>query len=238
MTFSQAHTLTPGQRRQITYVLVPTCVLVAAAFSVAHLVRTPTMATWFDNIHWTIAYIGACIVAWLGVGWADVQHAAARRWFAYGMTSYLIGQIWWNIQIGIDWNPYPAPSDLFFWSMGPCSAYGMWLTYRTHHQGSGQQRQSNQTMLLDVASFAVVVLTIVLALYLPRRDVVTPLELVLMIAYPVGMLMVVCIGAIMIPTLKLKLSWRWLFLFTAFAVNGAIWMQWNADVLNGTITDG
>jgi len=242
MTAPEAHALSPRQRRQVLSVLIPTSLIVVSAFVIAHNSSGP-LATWLDNLHWTVAYLGGMVLAWLGVNWADPETAASKRCFAWGASFYFIGQLFWDLQIGLNWNPCPAPSDLFFWSMGPCCAYGVWLSYRRHRQphnspAKNSPTQSPRAMVLDAASCAVAVLTIALVMYLPRHSLVKPFELILLITYPVGMFMPTYISLIMIPALHLKFSWRWFLLFCVFVLNGAIWLQWNADVLNGSIGDG
>ena len=80
-------------------------------------------------MHWSVADIAAAWLCWIGVRDAREKglHAevAARRWFALGFTSYAIGQAFWDLQIFLAWQPFPAPSDPFYMMMAPCCAIGM-----------------------------------------------------------------------------------------------------------------
>ena len=103
-------------------------VLAAIALAIvgAHLGMPAGWVRVFDNVHWTIADLGATWLAWIGVRDARqkgqrAEHAA-RRWFALAFASYAIGQLLWDLQVFLAWQPFPAPSDPFFVMMAPCCA--------------------------------------------------------------------------------------------------------------------
>ena len=64
---------------------------VCVLFILALTSTDPAVAHVFDCLHWTVAYVAAAVVAWLGVADASRADRAARRWFAIGMTSTAAG---------------------------------------------------------------------------------------------------------------------------------------------------
>lgn len=220
MSAHATSSLTPAQVRQVAMLLIPTSALVLAAFIAARLVSSIPMADWLDNLHWTIAYVTAAILAWYGVQWADEHTRAARRWFAYGLTTSAIGQLLWDVQTALQWTGYPAPSDLLFLCFGPCCVWGMLHTIRNRAQ------TISRTLILDATTGAVVILAIVLALYLPRQTGPGGIGLVFMVVYPICMLTSSCLALVMWPTLRLKVQYQWLVFVVASIINGILWMQW------------
>ncbi len=210
--------LTPAQTRQLGRILIPVGILIVAAYIAARQSTGP-LSAWLDNLHWTAAYVTAAIVSWHGVAWSDEQTRAPRRWFAYGLTLSAIGQMIWDVQTAVAWTGYPAPSDFFFISFGPCCVWGMLLTIRNH-----TARALSWALILDAVTLAVVVLAIVLVLYLPGNTGSSGITM--MVAYPISMLSGGCLSLVMLPTLKLKLQRQWLLFVLACFVNGLLWMQW------------
>jgi len=45
-----------------------------------------TTSQLFDRLHWTVAYVTAAVLAWLGVWQGAGPDRTARRWFAIGLT--------------------------------------------------------------------------------------------------------------------------------------------------------
>ena len=213
--------LTATQNRQIRLILVPASVAIVAAFSAARFTSSPALAEWLDNLHWTIAYVTAAVLGWLGVRWSEASVRDARRWFAWALTTSAIGQILWDVQTALQWTGYPAPSDWLFLCFGPCCVQGMLYTVRSH-----RPRAVSSALILDTITLLVVTLAIVLALYLPRYTGSNDLALAFMVAYPVSMLTSTCVALVMWPTLRLRPDRSWLTFVIASIINGVLWVQW------------
>ena len=187
----------------------------------------------FDNLHWTAGTVAAAALAWFGVRRAQADSIRGVRWIAIGLTAYAVGQLVWDVQVLIGYAGFPAPSDLLYLWLGPCVAAGLLIEALRR-----ADRVQRKTLLLDAATLAIAVLTLVLVLYLPRRGDMALLPLMVMVAYPVSLLTAACIGLVAAPTLRLKFSWSyWLFLIS-LTVTGACWMGWNAMSLDGANLDG
>src|SRR5262245_4348614 len=75
-----------GARPLAARILVLAGVGVCALFLVAWTREDEASAHLFDCLHWTLAYLAAAVIAWLGVRDATGVDRVARRWFAIGLT--------------------------------------------------------------------------------------------------------------------------------------------------------
>lgn len=191
----------------------------------------------FDNVHWTIADLGATWLAWIGVRDARQKglHAEyiARRWFALGFSSYAIGQLFWDLQIFLAWQPFPAPSDPFYMMMAPCCALGM-MGYLRGRVSESQRLAA----MLDTLSLAIAVVALALVVYLPERGDMSALALGVMVAYPTLLLAGACVGVMLIALLRVGRGWPIWVLTGMLAAHGGLWMEWNALTLQHALADG
>jgi len=191
----------------------------------------------FDNAHWTIADIGAAWLAWIGVRDAREKglraEFLARRWFAAGFTSYAIGQLLWDLQIFLAWQPFPAPSDPFYMMMAPCCALGM-MGYLRGRVSASQRLAA----VLDTLSLAIAVVAVALVVYLPERGDMNALALGVMVAYPTLLLAGACVGLMLVALLRVGHAWPVWVLTGMLAAHGGLWMEWNALTLRHALSDG
>ena len=191
----------------------------------------------FDNVHWTIADLGASWLAWIGVRDARQkgQHAeyVARRWFALAFSSYAIGQLFWDLQVFLAWQPFPAPSDPFYMMMAPFCALGM-MGYLRGRVSESQRLAA----VLDTLSLAIAVVALALVVYLPERGDMSALALGVMVAYPTLLLAGACVGVMLIALLRVGRGWPIWVLTGMLAAHGGLWMEWNALTLQHALADG
>jgi len=178
----------------------------------------------YDRLHWTVAYVTAALVAWLGVFQVAGPDRTARRWFAIGLTITAIAYLDYVYWAFTGHTLVPEIGDQLYLALGPCSLIGVIAVVRKH------PRLPLRSFLLDVVSLALVVLTLTLDLYLPRQEMMEPLRLLELVAYPILLFTPVCVGLVLAPTLRLRLDVRWLLFLAASLVNGMAWMWWNANV--------
>jgi signal transduction histidine kinase/CheY-like chemotaxis protein len=178
----------------------------------------------FDRLHWTVAYVAAAIIAWLGVLEGKGHDRTARRWFAIGLTitalAYL-DYVYWSFTENV---LIPKIGDQLFLVLGPCTLLGVLAVRRKH------PRLPLKTFLLDVIALALVLLTLTLDLYLPRLGTMTAWRLVELVAYPILFLSPVCVGIVLALTLRLRPEPGWPLFLLASLGNGLAWMMWNANV--------
>jgi signal transduction histidine kinase len=210
---------------------------IALAISGAHLGVAPPWLRLFDNLYWTVADIGAAWLTWIGVRDARQKglraEVAARRWFALGFTSYALGQLLWDLQIFLAWQPFPAPSDPFFMMMAPCCALGM-MGYLRGRVSESQRLAA----VLDTLSLAIAVVALALVVYLPERGAMSTLALGVMVAYPTLLLAGACVGVMLIALLRVGRGWSIWVLTGMLAAHGGLWMEWNALSLRHALADG
>ncbi len=214
-----------------------TLVAIALAIAGARLGWSPAWVRLFDNAHWTVADFGAAWLTWIGVRDAREKglhaEAAARRWFALGFSSYAIGQAFWDLQIFLAWQPFPAPSDPFYMMMAPCCALGM-MGYLRGRVSESQRLAA----VLDTLSLAIAVVALALVVYLPERGDMSTTALGVMVTYPTLLLAGACVGVMLIALLRVGRGWPVWVLTAMLAAHGGLWMEWNALTLKHALSDG
>jgi signal transduction histidine kinase/CheY-like chemotaxis protein len=183
-----------------------------------------TTSQLFDRLHWTVAYVTAAILAWLGVWQVEGPDRTARRWFAIGLTITAVAYldyVYWAFTGG---TLVPKIGDQLYLALGPCSLIGVIAVIRKDPQ------MQLRPFLLDVTSLALVILTLTLDLYLPRQEIMAPWKLIELVAYPIVLFTPVCVALVLAPTLRLRLDSRLLLFLVASVGNGVAWMMWNANV--------
>jgi diguanylate cyclase (GGDEF)-like protein/PAS domain S-box-containing protein len=228
-----------GHNSRTSFFSPPRLVLIAGVIGIlagvvgVRLAQTVHWIRFSDNLHWTAGTATAAVLAWLAVRSAHADSVRGLRWIATGLAAYAVGQLIWDVQAWTGYVGFPSPSDLFYLLLGPCVAAGLLIeAFRL------ADRVQRKTLLLDAATLAIAVTTLVLVLYLPRRGDMALLPLAVMVAYPASLLGTACIGLVAAPTLHLRFSWSyWLFL-GSLVVTGGSWMAWNAMAMDGTALDG
>jgi PAS domain S-box-containing protein len=230
---SRSESVDPTLKRQGRLVFWSGLLVSVAAFAAIRLGVAPNHTRFLDNVYWTVSYSAAAMLAWLGVRGAAPQDRISRLWFARGFTGYAIGQVLWDIQVAIDNNPFPGPSDLFFIVLGPGCALAFWAWLRGR-LGPRELRLP----LLDTAMLSVAVLVLTLALYLPRRGETSAFALAVLVAYPVVLLGAASLGVVLVLTLKPRLGIGWPLLLVSLMGAGAAWLEWNSLTLDNALADG
>ena len=210
-------------------VLLPASMVVGGAFVAARLSGNPAVVQLLDILHWTVSSSAAAALAWLGARTAAGHDRAPRRWFALGLSSNLLGQLLFDMQEITHWTPIPNLSDALFLGIGPCCVLGLIATLRT------RSPVLSRPFVLDVTALALVILTLTLDVYLPRRETMNLLQLSILVIYPISLLTPGCVGAVVAPTLRWRLDPRWAFFLSATVLDGASWMAWNSEFLSSTL---
>jgi two-component system, cell cycle sensor histidine kinase and response regulator CckA len=214
--------------RRALQIVTGASVAVTAAFAAARCSSNSVTSHWLDCLHWTIAYIAAAALAWLGVRRSDGQVRDARRWFAYGLTSTALGQLLFDLKPAT-WIPAPNLSDPLFLALGPCCVLGLAVSL------GANSPFRRRPFVLDVTALGLVILTLTLDLYLPRREMMNLGSLALLVVYPICLLTPGCLAAVLAPTLRWRFDYRWALFVFAVVLNGALWMVWNSDVVDQSV---
>jgi PAS domain S-box-containing protein len=187
----------------------------------------------FDNMHWTSGTAASAILGWLSLKRVAPANGKGVFWFTLGLSGYAVGQIFWDIQTIIAYANFPAPSDLFYLWLGPCIAVGLLQEIRDHTVVAQQK-----TIWLDALTLTVAMLTLILALYLPKRGETALLPLLILIAYPTTLFGAASLALTMIPALRQRPNSSLSLFLIGLIITGLSWMHWNFMALDGTAIDG
>ena len=217
--------------RRALQIVTGATLAVTAAFVAARCSSDSVIVQWLDCLHWTIAFGAATALAWLGVHCSVGYVRDARRWFALGLTSGVLGQLLFDLRVVTSWEPVPNLADALFLGLGPCCVLGLTASLRPNFP------LQRRPFVLDVTALGLVILTLTLDLYLPRRQMMDLWSMCLLVIYPVCLLTPGCLAAVLAPTMRWRLDHRWAILVFALVLDGALWMAWNAEYVDQTLQD-
>jgi signal transduction histidine kinase/BarA-like signal transduction histidine kinase len=217
--------------RRALQIVTGATLAVTAAFVAARCSSDSVIVQWLDCLHWTIAFGAATALAWLGVHCSVGYVRDARRWFALGLTSSVLGQLLFDLRVVTSWTPIPNLADALFLGLGPCCVLGLTASLRPNFP------LQRRPFVLDVTALGLVILTLTLDLYLPRRQTMDLWSMCLLVIYPVCLLTPGCLAAVLAPTMRWRVDHRWAILVIALVLNGALWMAWNSEYVDQTLQD-
>ena len=215
--------LNVGADRIAAGTLIAAGAVVCVLFGMSRLSDDSHAGHLLDCLHWTVAYLAASFIAWLGVTQAKGHERAARRWFAIGLSLTALANldyVYWTFT-GSGLVPVIGGDQLFL-SLGPCSLIGMIALLRKY------PRLPLRIFVLDVVSLALVLLTLMADLYLPRQGTMAAVRIAELVAYPILLLTPVVLCVVLALTVRLRLDGHWLLFLGASVGNGIAWMLWNA----------
>jgi diguanylate cyclase (GGDEF)-like protein len=187
-----------------------------------------------DNAHWTLAYLVSAWVAWLSVGQAEIAiDRRARGLFAVALTLMLAGQLAYNVQVALDWNPFPAPADVLFMMLGLGYLVGF-LSLMHRPDRPGVLRRVG----LDVAGAATATLAFTLTLYLPLASNASPWAVAVSTAYPVLLTSAAVTASITLLHQRQRPSLAGAAITAGLLAHAVAWMAWNVALLKGPVPNG
>ncbi len=214
-------------RKLVVGLLLGTALLVTLlAYLGAHFVFDKSMAPLLDNLHWTVAMMASAAMAWIGLQGASPDNRPARFWFLSGLIGVTLGQIAWDLQMAFDWNPFPAPSDALYLSLGFSLIAAM-----ASELAKNLGRPQFKVMLLDTTMLVMPLVALSLVIYLPRSHTVSTFGFLVMAAYPTVMYAAGCLGLMVLLYLRPRFSWAWVLAVVSILVEGPLWMHWSTVTL-------
>jgi signal transduction histidine kinase/CheY-like chemotaxis protein len=205
--------------------------LTTVAVAATRIAQNVTAVRFWDNVHWTVSYATAALLAYLAARRATGDVRRARTWFALGLLALLGGQLLWDVQVAVGWNPFPGPSDGLFVLLGPLLGVG--VISLTREQSAARRIAVG----LDGAGIGLSLLALTLAAYLPQKGEFSTFTMAVLVAYPTALLAVT--GLLLIVALELKEPPRRdLFLLMGGTLGqGLLWMEWNLRTLSNELGD-
>jgi PAS domain S-box-containing protein len=206
--------------------------ILACAFA-QNLADDVAVVRFLDNVRWSIDCILATALTFLGWREAAAEDRRARYWFFLGWLAYAVGQVFWDTQVAVGWNPFPGPSDLFYISLPLFLCVGF-LTVLLKGLTKGEIR----AVVLDLAGIVVMSLTLTLALYLPLWGSASVPVTVTAMLYPVLYLTALGICLLTVLTRKIRLGFGTILSILSLVGFAFCWLIWNLGVLRGDNLDG
>jgi signal transduction histidine kinase/DNA-binding response OmpR family regulator len=201
-------------------------VTLAAAGGALWWAETPRAAM-LDAVHWCSAAAWTSCMAWSR--WKEAEGVSDRamfRWFAIACSLMLGGQVVWILQWALGDTFYPGPVDVFFLA----GALVAFLGFRE----MGRSRLDAfrwRAVRLDVATLTLSMITVVTAFLIPLHGELSPGVLGVTILYPVAFMVPVCLGLIVMLSLRVRPGINALAWPLSMALLGVIWAGWNLEGL-------
>ncbi len=186
-----------------------------------------------DNASWTLSISLAAFLAWRG----RVQVPPAERGLHTGLFTgallIALGQMVWNLQVALDWNPFPAPADLLFLAAGP-----LWAFTVIRAAFARLSRDRTYPAALDFGGAVLALVAFTLVIYLPSGEVQSLAVGALLVLYPAGFLTAAGVTALAIPTVGVRITRSHVLVLLGMFGYGLSWMHWNLLVINNTAVPG
>lgn len=180
-------------------------------------------AVLWENAHWTVAYLLAPVLAFLGYRRSEGEDRSASRWLTVGLTLGAIGMLAWDAQVATSIVTVPAPSDVFFLASAGPIAWGL-----VRAIVSRLNRAERTVFLLDCLAIIGVVGALVLAAFARRAESLPdPTAGFILLAYPIAFLSAAGMGGL--GALMLGVVPRWsgiTVLLGGLAITGIAWVLW------------
>ena len=187
-----------------------------------------------DNLHWTISYVFAAIIAWLGL---PPRTSAGMRgpYFiaALALTGYALGQVLSDLQLMIGWTAFPSPADAFSLSLGFGLCLSMIVIIKRRFTG-----MRRLTVILDTLALTIIAVAAGVLLYMPRQGAESPVQMAVLIAYPVSLLTAAALAFAICSHLAFRAPCGWVSYAAALGVTGLQWLHWNYQTLVGGSQSG
>ena len=196
-------------------------------------VPSPGARLFLDNTSWTLAFWLSAFWAWRGWRLAPPTDRALHTGLLIFAVLVALGQMVWNVQVALDWNPFPAPADLLFLAGGP-----LWAATVIRATFARLSRDRAYPAALDFGGTVLALLAFTLVIYLPSGGVDSLAVGTVLVLYPAGFLAAAGVTALAIPTVGVRIERSHVLVLLGLLGYGLSWMQWNLMVISGTVQPG
>lgn len=196
-------------------------------------VQDVSLRLFFDNASWTLAFGLSAFWAWRGRAQVPPAHRLLHTGLWVGTVLVLAGQLVWNLQVALDWNPFPAPADLFFLSVGP-----LWAATVIRATFARLSKDRAYPAALDFGGAVLALLAFTLVIYLPSGQEQPLAVATVLLLYPAVYLTAAGVTALAMPTVGVHVTRAHLLVLAGMLGYGLSWMQWNLLLLRGEVLPG
>ena len=99
----------PDARRSLTTMAALAASALAWAGSLV--AASQPVQVFLDNLSWSIAMLWSAWACWTARNAATGTSQAVLQGLYQGAALLALGQMAWNLQVAVGWNPFPAPAD-------------------------------------------------------------------------------------------------------------------------------
>ena len=220
----------PFAERALTAVWLGAALLLFAA---SLWVQDVSARLFLDNASWTLAFGLSAFWAWRGRAQVPPAQRLLHTGLWVGTVLVLAGQLVWNLQVALDWNPFPAPADLFFLSVGP-----LWAATVIRATFARLSKDRAYPAALDFGGAVLALLAFTLVIYLPSGQDQSLAVATVLLLYPAVYLTAAGVTALAMPTVGVRVTRAHLLVLAGMLGYGLSWMQWNLMLLGGTVQPG
>ena len=207
--------------------------LVLLTYAASPFVPDRSLQLLLDNLSWTLSPALLAFLAWRGRAQVPPGERPLHTGLLGGALLITLGQLVWNVQVALDWNPFPAPADLFFLAAGPWWAFTV-IRATFARLSPGRAYPAS----LDFCGAVLALLAFTLVIYLPSRDMGSWAVSTVLVLYPAGFLSAAGVTALAIPTVGVRLNRSHVLVVLGMFFYGLSWMQWNLLVINNAVQPG
>ena len=220
----------PFAERALTAVWLGAALLLFAA---SLWVQDVSARLFLDNASWTLAFGLSAFWAWRGRAQVPPAQRLLHTGLWVGTLLVLAGQLVWNLQVALDWNPFPAPADLFFLSVGP-----LWAATVIRATFARLSKDRAYPAALDFGGAVLALLAFTLVIYLPSGQDQPLAVATVLLLYPAVYLTAAGVTALAMPTVGVRVTGAHLLVLAGMLGYGLSWMQWNLMLLRGELQPG
>lgn len=196
-------------------------------------VQDASIRLFLDNATWTLAFGLSAFWAWRGRAQVPPAQRLLHTGLWVGTVLVLAGQLVWSLQVALDWNPFPAPADLVFLSVGP-----LWAATVIRATFARLSKDRAYPAALDFGGAVLALLAFTLVVYLPSGQAQPLAVATVLLLYPAVYLTAAGVTALAIPTVGVRITRAHLLVLAGMLGYGLSWMQWNLMLLRGELQSG
>lgn len=220
----------PLAERLFTAVCIVACALL---YAVSPFVQDTRVQLFLDNASWTVSIGLAAFLAWRGRAQVPPSERSLHTGLFTGALLMALGQVVWNLQVALGWNPFPAPADLLFLAVGP-----LWALTVIRAAFARLPRDRTYPAALDFGGAVLALVAFTLVIYLPSGEVQSLAVGALLVLYPAGFLTAAGVTALAIPTVGVRITRSHVLVLLGMFGYGLSWMHWNLLVIHNTALPG
>lgn len=212
--------------------LVAGAVCLALTLAAKWLVSSREMKVFLDGVNWTLSSGMATLL--LGVAWQ--RERGDRRsflwWMLCGFLSLFIGQCIYDAQAVVGVFSIPDPATIAF------LVRPVLITVAIRWLIPGRRRAVSVPVVFDTIAFTLLLLTIVLAVYLPVRVATSGYTFATLVAYPAIFFALSAMTVLALLERHERLKIAAVALGAAPFAIGVCWTAWNTRLLQNDVPAG